>query len=145
MMNEGQEPNKGMQSEVDWISIYTDRKEEQYFTIHRMNHDTEEDTAALYITFSNGDSNGEKFPLHTSEVVVEDFDIEIPDNPQMGGDRDIQPYVSIYLRLRKRYPFGEIVNEDEIDRYKTVRASYRTTIALRNANAASYKKTQITQ
>ena len=72
-------------------------------------------------------------------MVVEDFDINVPIDPRIGGDRDIQPYASIYLRLRKRYPFGEIVDESNLEAHKIVRASYQTTITLRNSNATSYK------
>ena len=135
-----QELSEGMQEEVDQLSIYSDRAESQYFTIYRKLHETtgdDSDTAPLYIAFSNGD----EFPLHSSEVVVEDFDVQVPTDPRVGGDRDIQPYVTIYLRLRKRYPFGEIVNEDELDVHEAVRASYQTTITLRNSNPASYKNT----
>ncbi len=143
-----QEPSKGMQEDVDQISVYTDRAESQYFTIFRKSYVSsgdDSDTAPLYISFSNGEGVIEEFPLHTSEVVIEDFDIEVPVDPRIGGDKDIQPYVSIYIRLRKRYPFGEIVNEEDIDAYKTIRASYKTTIALRNANAASNKTIPIAQ
>jgi len=137
--NNSQELSEGMQEEVDKLSIYTDRAEKQYFTIYRKSYETSgdnSDTAPLYISFSNGD----EFPLHTSEVVIEDFNVTIPKDPRLGDvDRDIQPYVTIYLRLRKRYPFGEIVDEESLDVHKTIRASYKTTIALRNTNAASYK------
>ncbi len=137
-----QELSEGTQDEVDQLSVYTDRAESQYFTIFRKSYQKEgddSDTAPLYIAFSNGD----EFPLHTSEVVIEDFDIQVPTDPRISGsDRDIQPYVTIYLRLRKRYPFGEIVkNEDELDAHEAVRASYQTTITLRNSNPASYKNT----
>lgn len=133
--------SEGMQEEeVDTLSIYTDRAESQYFTIYRkpyLKTGYDSDTAPLYIAFSNGD----EFPLHSSEVVVEDFDVQVPTDPRIGGDREIQPYATIYLRLRKRYPFGEVVaNEDGLDAHETVRASYKTTITLRNSNAASYKK-----
>lgn len=133
-----QEPSEGMREEVDQLSIYTDRAESQYFTIYRKPHEQtgdNADTAPLYIAFSNGD----EFPLHSSEVVVEDFDVKVPADPRVGGDRDIQPYVTIYLRFRNRYPFGEIADESELDAHETVRASYRTTITLRNSNPASYK------
>lgn len=136
-----QELSEGMQDEVDHLSIYTDRAESQYFTIYRKPYETtgdNSDTAPLYIAFSNGEKY-EEFPLHTSEVVVEDFDIKVPQDPRNGGDRYIQPYVTIYLRLRKRYPFGEIVDESNLEAHKIVRASYQTTITLRNSNAASYK------
>ncbi len=130
--------SEGMQNETDQISIYTDRAEKQYFTIYRKNYQNSgeySDTAPLYIRFSNGD----EFPLHSSEVVIEDFDVQIPSDPRIGGNKNIQPYVSLYLRLRKRYPFGEVVDESTLDSYKTVRASYQTTISLRNSNPASYK------
>lgn len=137
--------SEGMQEEVDQLSIYTDRAESQYFTIYRKSYQTSgdnSDTAPLYIWFSNGDEfppHGDEFPLHSSEVVVEDFDIKVPTDPRVGGDRDIQPYATIYLRLRKRYPFGEILDEDELEPHETVRASYETTVTLRNSNPASYK------
>jgi len=133
-----QELSEGMQEEVDQLSIYTDRAESQYFTIYRKPHETsgdQSDTAPLYISFNNG----EEFPLHSSEVVIEDFDVQVPTDPRIGADRDIQPYATIYLRLRKRYPFGEIVNEDDLAAHKVIRASYKTTITLRNSNPASYK------
>ena len=129
---------EGVQGEVDSISVFTDRAETQYFTIYRKPYTdfgNEGDTAPLYVAFSNG----EEFPLHTSEVVVEDFNVTIPQDPRLGGDRDIQPYVNIYLRLRKRYPFGEVVSESTLDNRDLIRSSYQTTIALRNANSASNK------
>ncbi len=136
-----QELSEGMQDEVDKLSIYTNRAENQYFTIYRKPHETSgenSDTAPLYIAFSGG-GKYEEFPLHTSDVVIEDFDVEVPTSFQVGGDPDIQPYATIYLRLRKRYPFGEIVDEEGLAAHKTIRASYQTTVTLRNSNAASYK------
>jgi prepilin-type N-terminal cleavage/methylation domain-containing protein len=137
--NNSSRGSEGMKDEVDRISVFTDRAETQYFTIYREDHRTSgenSDTARLMIAFSNG----EEFPLHTSETVVEDFDVEVPTNPQVGGDRDIQPYVNLYVRVRHRYPFGELVDEDELLAHKAIRASYTTTFTLRNVNPASYKQ-----
>lgn len=120
---------------TDKISIFTDRAESQYFTIYREAYNEANDTAQIMIEFSNGD----KFPLHSSETVVEDFDIEVPTDPRASGDRDLQPYVTIYLRVRHRYPFGEKVREQDQEAYKNARASYQTTISLRNTGPSSYK------
>ena len=135
---------EGVQNEVDRISIFTDRAETRYFTLYREPYTIagdNADTAPLYISFSNGES----FPLHTSEVVVEDFDVEIPEDPRVSGDRDIQPYVRIYLRLRKRYPLEGMADKNTLEAKDVIRASYQTTIALRNSNAASNKTLPIQQ
>lgn len=133
------QPTEGLQDEVDSISIFTDRAETQYFTIFREPYKTsgdDSDTARLMIKFSNG----EEFPIHTSETVIEDFDVEIPTDPRINGDRDNQPYVTLYIRVRHRYPFGDAgTDEDELMAYKNVRASYKTTYTLRNNSPSSYK------
>jgi prepilin-type N-terminal cleavage/methylation domain-containing protein len=132
------QPTEGLQPETDKISIFTDRAETRYFTIYREPYKSggdDGDISRLIIRFSDG----EEFPLHTSETVIEDFDIEIPADPRTSGDIDVQPYVNIYIRARHRYPFGEDVDENLLDPYKTVRASYRTTYVLRNTLPGSYK------
>lgn len=132
------QPTEGMQNQTDQLSVYTDRAETQYFTIYRTpykNSGEDSDTAQLMVKFSNGD----EFPLNSSETVVEDFDIEVPADPRTTGDRDLQPYVTLYLRVRHRYPFGEIVSESDLEAYQKARASYRTTITLRNTVPSSYK------
>ncbi len=137
-----QKISEGMQKEVDQISIFTDRAETQYFTLYRKPYKSQgdqSDTAPLYIKFSNG----EEFPLHSSEVVVEAFDVKVPADPRLTGDSDLQPYVTLYLRLRNRYPFGEIRDENELKAHETIRASYSTTIAFRNAGPASYKNAPV--
>ncbi|MFH0837969.1 MAG: type II secretion system protein [Patescibacteria group bacterium] len=133
------QPTEGMQSKTDQISIFTDRAETQYFTIYRApyseagNYDG--DVAQMMIRFSNG----ETFPLHSSETVVEDFDVIVPSDPRSAGDPDLQPYVTLYLRVRHRYPFGEAAAEETQMAYRNVRASYRTTYSLRNTVPSSYK------
>jgi len=134
------EQTDGMKAETDKISIFTDRAETQYFTIYRAPYseagEYDGDTAQLMVRFSNG----ETFPLHSSETVVEDFDVIVPSDPRGTGDSDLQPYVTLYLRVRHRYPFGELVAEETQMAYKNVRASYRTTLTLRNTVPSSYKK-----
>ncbi len=137
------QPTEGLQNEVDQISIFTDRAETQYFTIFREPYKTSgenSDTARLLIRFSNGD----EFPIHTSETVIEDFDIEVPTDPRINGDIDNQPYVTFYIRVRHRYPFGDVsTDEDELMAYKNVRASYKTTYTLRNNLPSSYKNSHL--
>jgi len=133
----GEQITEGWQDKTDKLSIYTDRAETQYFTIYRETENS--DIARLMVEFSNG----EKFPLHSSETVIEDFDIEVPQDPRISGDRDIQPYVNIYVRARHRYPFGESADESELMAHQTIRASYRTTITLRNTQPSSYKTEQL--
>lgn len=133
-----QQPSMGLKEEVDQLSIYTNRAETQYFTIYRKSYQLDgemSDTAPLYLAFSNG----EEFSLHSSEVVVEDFDIEIPSDPRLGGDREIQPYVRVSLTLRKRYPHGEVVDETQLSPHEIVRTSYTTTFTLRNSGPARDK------
>lgn len=133
-----QQPSEGMKTDTDKISVYTDRAETQYFTIYREAYRStgdDGDTARLMLSFSNGDT----FPLHTSETVVEDFDVEVPKDPRNGGDPDQQPYVSLYLRVRHRNPFHETPDESKEMAYQKVRASYRTTYTLRNTLPSSYK------
>lgn len=129
---------EGVRSQTDKISIFTDRAESQYFTIYRQAYTEANDTAQIMIKFVNGDKVQE-FPLHSSETVVEDFDIEVPTDPRITRDPDLQPYVTIYLRVRHRYPFGELVSEEAQEAYKNARASYQTTISLRNTAPSSYK------
>lgn len=129
---------EGFAPEVDQISIFTDRAETQYFTIYRepyVSSGVNGDTARLLIAFSTG----EEFPLTSSEVVIEDFDIVVPKNPRADGDIAVQPYVGLYLKARHRYPFGEPTDEANLDAYQKVRASYKTTFALRNTLPSSYK------
>lgn len=131
---------EGLQDSVDKISIFTDRAETQYFTIEREAYHSSgdnSDMARLMISFNGG----EKFPIHTSETVIEDFNVEVPVDPRISGDNELQPYVSLYIKVRHRYPFGDInTDESELMAHKTVRASYKTTYTLRNANPSSYKK-----
>ena len=132
------QPTEGLQADTDTLSVYTDRAETQYFTIYREPYQSggeNGDIARLMIKFSNGES----FPLHSSETVIEDFDIDVPNDPRVDGDPDIQPYVNIYVRARHRYPFGEVADENDLMAYQTIRASYRTTITLRNTQPSSYK------
>ena len=98
-----QELSEGMQEEVDQLSIFTDRAETQYFTIYRKPYEDagdNADTAPLYIAFSNG----QEFPLHSSEVVVEDFDVQVPTDLRVGGVRDIQPYTRLLPSPPKPLP-----------------------------------------
>ena len=131
--------SEGFVGDVDKISIFTDRAETQYFTIYREPYRSEgdnKDTSRLLLQFNNG----EEFPLHSSEIVIEDFNVETPSNPKVEGDRDLQPYVSIYIRARHRYPFGELLDEKDIGSYKDIKASYKTTYTLRNTVPSSYKR-----
>lgn len=133
------EASEGFINDVDRISIFTDRAETQYFTIYREPYRSEgdnSDTSRLVLSFKNG----EAFPLHSSEIVIEDFNIEIPPNPKLGGDRDLQPYVSLYIRARHRYPFGEVIDEKDLEPHQNIKASYKTTYTLRNTTPSSYKR-----
>ncbi len=136
---DSENPEEGVQDEVDSISIFTDRAETQYFTIFRSDYESSgenSDIARLMIKFSNG----AEFPIHTSETVVEDFDIEIPKDPRVSGDSDLQPYIKLYIRVRHRYPFGDTsVEEGDLMAHKNIRASYITTYTLRNTVPSSYK------
>jgi len=128
-----------LQKQTDSLSIFSDRAETQYFTIYREPYRSEgmnSDTARLMLKFSNG----EEFPLHTSEIVIEDFNVEVPTDPKLAGDPDIQPYVSIYVRARHRYPFGEIIDEKDLLPHQAIRSSYQTTYTLRNVVPNAYKK-----
>lgn len=129
---------EGLRSNTDRISIFTDRAETQYFTIFRDSyHEGEggEQIAQLMIEFSDG----EIFPLHSSETVIEDFDIEVPTDPRLTGDRDIQPYVNLYLRARRRHSLSRNSDESELMAHENVIASYQTTYMLRNTVPSSYK------
>jgi type II secretory pathway pseudopilin PulG len=133
------QPTEGMQTQTDRLTVYTDRAETQSFSIYRKPYSSsgdDSDTAQLVIKFSNEDK---EYPLNSSETVVEDFDVEVPTDPRATGDSDLQPYVTIYLRVRHRYPFGELISEEGQEAYKSARASYRTTISLRNTSPSSYK------
>lgn len=116
---------------VDQLSIYTDQAETQYFTLYRKPYQAEGedfDTAPLYLKWSTG----EEVPLHSSEIVVEDFDVEVPKDPRLEGDSDLQPYVTLNFKVRHRHGFE---GEDK----EEIRTSYKTTFTLRNATAASNK------
>jgi len=120
---------KGLQDEVDQLSIFTDSAEEKYITLYRKPYQSEGewgDTAPLHVKFGDGS----EVPLHSSEVIVEDFKISIPTDPREAGDKGIQPYINLYIRLRSRS------NSRQKDPIIT---SYQTTIALRNTSPARYK------
>lgn len=117
--------------DVDQLSIYTDQAETEYFTLYRKPYQAngeDFDTASLYLKWSTG----EEVPLHSSEIVVEDFDVEVPKDPRLEGDSDLQPYVALNLKVRHRHRFEGGDKEE-------MRTSYRTTFALRNATAAGNK------
>jgi len=128
----------GLRTDVDRLSIFTDKAETQYFSIFRepyyMDSDGSEVTR-LMLEYSNGDV----FPLHSSQTVIEDFDIEIPDDPRNGGDRDIQPYVSLYLRAHHQHTISQN-DENRLMAHESVLASYKTTITLRNVLPSSNKQ-----
>lgn len=143
------EASEGFINDVDKISIFTDRAETQYFTIYREAYRSEgdnSDTSRLMLSFNNknivsdSDIIKNSFPLHSSEIVIEDFNIEIPPNPKLGGDRELQPYVSLYVRARHRYPFGEVIDEKDLEPHQNIKASYKTTYTLRNTVPSSYKR-----
>lgn len=125
-------------AEVDRLSIFTDRAETQSFTLYREPYvasGVNGDTARLMIHFNNG----EEFPLNSSEVVIEDFDVRVPADPKHGGDLDIQPYVQLQLKARHRYPLDEATDEAGLMAHQTIRTSYRTAFALRNTVPSSSK------
>ncbi|MBN1258618.1 type II secretion system protein, partial [Candidatus Peregrinibacteria bacterium] len=110
-LQENEEIEGGMRTEVDSLSVYTDRLDRQYFTLYREPYVADGDTgdtARLMIEFGNG----EKYPLHSSETVVEDFDVKVPEKPAANAGFDVQPYVDIYLRVRHRDPLSETPDEE---------------------------------
>ena len=121
------EKNEGYQQKVDQISIFTDRQEKEYFTIYRQSNSEGKDVKPLHLEFSNG----EVVPLHSSRVVVEEFQVHVPTDPRSGGDRTLQPYARLYLRLR--------ANSTKKNEEKPIITSYTTTLTLRNTSPASYK------
>jgi len=128
----------GVQKEVDKLSIYTDRAETQYFTIYREPHhknDAGVEIARLMLEYSNGDI----FPLHSSQTVIEDFNIQIPSDPRDSGEIDIQPYVTMYLRAHRQHTLTRD-DEDKLMAHKNVKASYKTMYTLRNVVPSSYKQ-----
>lgn len=135
--------SEGVSAEVDRLSVFTDRAETQFFTIYREplhNDSNGEESARLMLEYSNGDV----FPLHSSQMVVEDFDIQVPEDPRESGDRDIQPYVSLYVRAHRQHSLVRD-NEDKLMAHELVTASYRTTFALRNVVPSSYKQPLLTK
>ncbi len=123
---------------VDRLSVFTDKAETQSFTLYREPYTgsgVNGDTARLMIRFNNG----EEFPLNSSEVVVEDFDVRVPADPKQGGDPDLQPYVRLKLRARHRYPLNETNDETKLMATQTIRTSYRTLFTLRNTAPSSFK------
>ncbi len=138
-LTSSEELSEGFINDVDKITIFTDRAETQYFTIYREPYRAEgdnSDTSRLMLKFKTGDP----FPLHSSEIVIEDFNVEAPPNPILGGDRDLQPYVTLYIRARHRYPFGESIDEKDLEPHQNIKASYKTTYTLRNTVPSSYKR-----
>lgn len=129
----------GMRADVDQLAVFMDRPGvkndaggRRYFTIHREAYQDSADIARLMITFYNGDEKIEAKPLHSSEVVVEEFDVIVPKKPTTPEEADLHPYVQLYWRVRHRYPYGDNSSVDELEAYQNVRASYQTTFMLRN-------------
>lgn len=124
---------------VDQLAIYMDPPgladaagNRRYFVIRREGHDTVKDIARLYIEFWAKGNKIEEFPLHSSETVVEQFDITVQKKATTDEALDLQPYVTLYLKVRHRYPDGDSTRSRE--KYQEVRASYQTTYMLRNTD-----------
>jgi len=133
--------DNGMRDKVDKISIFTDRAETRYFTLYRGDRQKDEDGneyAQLMLRFSDDANN--PIALHSSETVVEDFDVKVPSDPLAGGDRELQPYVSLYLRVTRRPTLGRAIGSADLPASQVITASYRTTFTLRNTVPSSYKK-----
>jgi len=131
-----QQPSEGFKDEVDKLSIFTNRAETQYFTLYREPLKTsgdDIDTARLMIAYSTG----EVYPLNTTETVIEDFDVTVPPDPRTGGDQEIQPYATLYIRARHRHPLEGTADEKDLNPFQNVRASARTTYALRNTHPSN--------
>ncbi len=131
---------EGMRDKTDRISIFTDRAETRSFTLYREPVQKDADGnayARLMLKFSDGPTGA--IPLHSSETVVEDFDVRVPSNPLTGGDRDFQPYVSLYLRVTRRPTLGREIGSKDLPASQAITASYRTTFTLRNTVPSSYK------
>jgi len=124
----------GIQESVDQLSIFTDQAETEYFTIYRKAFSEKEGVSGgqLYVKFNDE----EEFPLHSSEIFIEDFDVSVPDDPRFIGDRDLQSYVKIHLRASQN-------NEPIDEKNKSIKAAYSTTYTLRNAGLASYKNAKL--
>jgi prepilin-type N-terminal cleavage/methylation domain-containing protein len=134
---------EGTRTDVDKLSIFTDKAETQYFSIYREPYHKDSngaEVARLMLEYSNGDI----FPLHSSQTVVEDFDIQVPADPRNGGDPDIQPYVNIYLRAHHQKKITQDENSD-LMAHENVLASYRTSFTLRNISPSSYKQPLISK
>lgn len=135
-------PALGLRNATDELAIFMDRPEvkdssggRRYFKIHReayQNSGIDSDTARLMLTFFKGSQKLEEIPLHSSELVVEDFDVVVPKKPSTESERDIQPYVNLYLRVRHRYPNGDISNVSQLSSHQLITASYRTSYMIRN-------------
>lgn len=121
--------SEGLQPEVDRLSVFTNSAHTSYFTLYREPYASEGergDTARLMLAYSTG----ETYPLHTSEIVIEEFDVSAPADPASGGDPKLQPYVDLYIRARPRSLLGESPNPAD-EPFPTI--SYRTSYTPRNA------------
>lgn len=140
-LNDPAKPD-GVRLNTDKVSVFmdspgvkNDKGGRRYFTISRsayVNSGDLSDTARLMITFYNGDQVIESYPLNSSNLVIEDFDVEVPPKPTTDIERDLHPYITIYVRARRRYPLGDLSRVDDLEPYETVATSYQTTFMLRN-------------
>ncbi len=120
----------GPQETGDQLAIFTDQAETNSISIYRkpFTENDELEGGQLFVRFNEEN----EVPLHSSEVMIEDFDIRLPEDPRMSGDRDVQPYVQVSLRGAKKM---DSINDDR----KPLTATYSTTYTLRNTSLASYK------
>lgn len=129
---------EGMQNQVDELVVFTDRAETQFFKVYRQDYQAEgdmADTAQLMLQFNNS----EPIALHSSQMVVEAFDISVPPPPLETGDHDLQPYVQLYVRARPRKNDGESLANVREDVARFSPMAYRTTFSLRNTQQSQYK------
>ncbi len=131
--------SEGLQAQSDRLSVFTDRAETQSFTVYREPHQDDgevPDSAGLVLEFSGG----KKIPLHSSDIVVEAFDIELPPAPwEPGADPDLQPYVWVYLRARPRKAEGQSLDQAQQDLASFAPTAYRTLFSLRNTRPSQQK------
>lgn len=130
--------SEGMQPQVDKLVVLTDRAETQFFKVYRNPYQADGDqfdTAQLMLQFNED----EPISLHSTETVIEAFDITIPPNPVETQNPDLQPYVQLYVRARPRKTEGESLSniQDDVARFSPM--AYRTLFGLRNVQPSAYR------
>jgi len=129
---------QGVQPQVDELVVFTDRAETQFFKVYRQPYQADGDqfdTAQLMLQFNEG----EPIALHSSQTVIESFDVVVPSSPIETQDHDLQPYVQLYVRARPRKTEGESFSNVQEDVARFSPMAYRTAFSLRNVQASAYK------